>query len=64
MDSILARRPNERDIRRDSSCSTNEIAADDPEDSIEPFAVEVGLSVLQVCDHFCRKSVKENRRLV
>ena len=63
MDSILRRRPGERDIRRDS-CSTDETAADDPEDSIEPSAVEVGLSVLEACDNFCRKSVKENLRLV
>jgi len=64
MDSILRRRPGERDIRRDSPCSTDETAADDPEDSTEPSAVEVGLTVLEVCAHFCRKSVKENLRLV
>jgi len=63
MDSMITRRPGGRDIGRDSTCSTDETAADDPEDSIESSAVEVGLAVLEVCIHFCRKSAKENLRL-
>jgi len=62
MDSILIRLPGERDIGRGSSCSTDEVAADDPEDSVESSAVEVEPSVLEGCIHF-RKSVKENLRL-
>ena len=63
MDSMIMRRPGERDIGRELSCSSDEAAADDPEDSIDSSAVEVELSVLEGCIHFCRKSVKENLRL-
>jgi len=64
MDLMRMRPPGERDRGRASSWSIDETAADDPEDSVESSAVVDELSVLEGCIHFCRRSVKENLRLV